>query len=138
MVYYGVKKTYAILISAGPPGAGTAVGKGVKEVTMATARDRARKEYCDEVLGELAYMIQNIKDLREQGALAYGRDSDVFRSHDRHLGDLEEYIDWKLQILTTACPFEWKGLGESVESVVSVAQPESMTAADASGGYLGG
>jgi len=91
---------------------------------MATAKEGKKKEYCDEVLGELAYMIQNIKDLREQGALAYGTDSEVFRAHDRHLGDLEEYIDWKLQILTTACPFEWNGLGEAVESTVSVRQPE--------------
>jgi hypothetical protein len=105
---------------------------------MATTKDIKKKEYCDEVLGELAYMIQNIKDLREQGALAYGKDSDVFRAHDRHLEDLEEYIDWKLQILTTACPFEWNGLGETVESVVSVEQPESAVAADVSGGYMGG
>jgi hypothetical protein len=107
---------------------------------MATAKEMEtqKKEYCDEVLGELAYMIQNIKDLREQGALAYGRESEVFREHDRHLGDLEEYIDWKLQILTTACPFEWSGLGEGVESIVSVRQPENSVAADVSGGYLGG
>ena len=105
---------------------------------MATAKEGKKKEYCDEVLGELAYMIQNIKDLREQGALAYGTDSEVFRAHDRHLGDLEEYIDWKLQILTTACPFEWNGLGEAVESTVSVRQPEVALAADVSGGYMGG
>lgn len=107
---------------------------------MATARETEgkKKEYCDEVLGELAYMIQNIKDLREQGALAYGRESGVFREHDRHLEDLEEYIDWKLQILTTACPFEWSGLGEDVESVVSVRQPESSVAAEVSGGDMGG
>ncbi len=105
---------------------------------MATARENEKKTYCDELLGELAYMIQNIKDLRAQGALAYGKDSAVYREHDRHLEDLEEYIDWKLQILTTACPFEWNGLGETVESVVSVEQPESAVAAGVSGGYMGG
>ncbi len=105
---------------------------------MATARENEKKTYCDELLGELAYMIQNIKDLREQGALAYGGDSAVFREHDRHLEDLEEYIDWKLQILTTACPFEWNGLGDTVESIVSVGQAETEEAAGVSGGYLGG
>ena len=98
---------------------------------MATAMDE-KKKYCDELLGELAYMIQNIKDLREQGALAYGRDSDVFRAHDHHLGDLEEYIDWKLQILTTACPFEWNGLGDSVESTVSVRQMSNVLSSNGS------
>ena len=105
---------------------------------MATAKDGKKKEYCDELLGELAYMIQNIKDLREQGALAYGRDSMVFREHDRHLGGLEEYLDWKLQILTTACPFDWTGMGETVENIVSVRQPESAVVAEVSGGSLGG
>jgi hypothetical protein len=105
---------------------------------MATAKDLKKKEYCDELLGELAYVIQSIRDLREQGAFAYGRDSGVFREHDRHLQDLEEYIDWKLQILTAACPFEWDGLGDGVESIVSVQQPESAVAADVSGGYMGG
>jgi hypothetical protein len=105
---------------------------------MATVQNAAKKEYCDEVLADLAYMIQNLRDMRAQGALAYGKDSEVFRVHDRHLGDLEEYLDWKLQILTTACPFDWQGLGDGVESIVSVRQPESSVAADVSGGYLGG
>jgi len=47
-------------------------------------------------------------------------------------------MDWKLQILTTACPFEWKGLGDDVESVVSVSQPEMAGGREISGGYLGG
>jgi hypothetical protein len=105
---------------------------------MATAGVGKKKAYCDELLNELAYMIQNIKDLRVQGEEAYGKGSGVFREHDRHLADLEEYIDWKLQILTTACPFDWKGLGEGVESVVSVQQPEASSDTAVSGGYLGG
>ena len=105
---------------------------------MATVKDIKKDEYCDEVLSELAYMIQNIKDLREEGAVAYGRESEVFRSHDRHLRDLEEYLDWKLQILTTACPFEWKGLGDGVEHEVSVRQPDPTVREGVSGGYLGG
>ena len=105
---------------------------------MGTVKDIKKNEYCDEVLGELAYMIQTVHELREQLAVAYGRDSEVYRTHDRHLVELADYMDWKLQILTTVCPFEWKGLGDDVQSVVSVRQPETAAGRDISGGYLGG
>jgi len=105
---------------------------------MGTTKDIKKNEYCDEVLGDLAYMIQNVHELREQLAVAYGRDSEVFRTHDRHLEELADYMDWKLQILTTACPFEWKGLGPEVQSEVSVREPEMAAGRDISGGYLGG
>lgn len=103
---------------------------------MGSAKDKGKETYCDEVLSELAYMIQNIHELREELGEAYGTDSEVYRTHERHLNELAEYIDWKLQILTTACPFEWKGLGDGVESVVSVR--ETTGGPDVSGGYLGG
>ncbi|MDA8100980.1 MAG: hypothetical protein M0042_15285 [Nitrospiraceae bacterium] len=102
---------------------------------MGTARD-AKKNYCDEVLNELAYMIQNINDLKEEGSVIYGKDSAVYKAHDKHLTELAEYLDWKLQILTTACPFDWKGLGEDVQSVVSV--DDTGRAEEFAGGYIGG
>jgi len=105
---------------------------------MGTAKDIKTREYCDEVLNELAYMIQNINDLRAEARTVYGPEGEIYRAHEKHLGELSEYIDWKLQILTTACPFAWKGMGEGVESVVSVRQPETAEGPDFSGGYVGG
>jgi hypothetical protein len=105
---------------------------------MGTVKDIKKNEYCDEVLAELAYMIRNVHDLRNMLGTAYDRDSDLFKVHDRHLAELADLIDWKLQILTTACPFDWKGLGPDVQSEVSVRQPELSAVRDTSGGYLGG
>ena len=105
---------------------------------MATAKDITTREYCDEVLGELAYMIENINELRGEVKKVYGPDSEIVKAHEKHLGELAEYIDWKLQILTAACPFEWKGLGEDVESVVSVRPLEASAGPEFSGGYIGG
>ena len=105
---------------------------------MGSVKDRAQNEYCDEVLHELTFMIQNIHQLRGMLEKAYGKDSEVYRVHDRHLVELTDYIDWKLQILATACPFEWKGLGEEVQSEVHVRPPEVAGVPDISGGYLGG
>jgi hypothetical protein len=107
---------------------------------MGTVKDIKKNAYCDEVLGELAYMIDSINGLRDMLATTYGKDTQVFHEHDRHLAELAEHIDWKLQILTTSCPFEWKGLGPSVEDVVSVRGrgSEELAAPEFSGGYLGG
>jgi hypothetical protein len=110
----------------------------LKEAAMGTVKDIKKVEYCDEVLAELAYMIQNIHDMRNMLGSAYDRDSEVFRVHDRHLAELADLIDWKLQILTTACPFDWKGLGPDVQSEVSVSPPELSAVRETSGGYLGG
>jgi hypothetical protein len=106
---------------------------------MGTVKDSNIKKnaYCDEVLTDLAYMIQNVNDLRDMLSATYEPGSKLFQEHDRHLVDLAEYLDWKLQILTTSCPFEWKGMGESVEHTVSVREPV-LGAKDYSGGYLGG
>jgi hypothetical protein len=105
---------------------------------MGTVKDIKKNAYCDEVLSELAYMIQNVQDLRNMLGDAYDRDSEVYKVHDRHLAELADLIDWKLQILTTACPFDWKGLGPDVQSEVSVLQPELSTVSDTSGGSIGG
>lgn len=105
---------------------------------MGTVKDIKKNAYCDEVLGELAYMIQTVHDLRGMLEDTYGKDEYLFQEHDRHLVDLAEYLDWKLQILTTSCPFEWKGLGPDVESSVSVGPAETTPGRDFSGGYLGG
>lgn len=104
---------------------------------MGTVKDIKKNAYCDEVLGELAYMIDSIHGLRDMLATTYDKDTQVFHEHDRHLAELAEHIDWKLQILTTACPFEWKGLGPSVENTVSVGGSETA-APEFAGGYLGG
>ena len=110
----------------------------LKEGMMGIVKDIKKNAYCDEVLGELAYMIQGVNELREMLGTTYGKDTELFRVHDRHLVELADYMDWKLQILTTACPFEWKGLGDDVQSVVSVRPPEMAAGRDISSGYLGG
>ena len=104
---------------------------------MGTVKDIKEKAYCDEVLSELAYMIESVDGLRDMLMSTYDKDTHLFHEHDRHLKELAEYLDWKLQILTTSCPFEWKGLGPSVENIVSVEGP-GVAPPEFSGGYLGG
>ncbi len=106
---------------------------------MATAKFLNEKGYLLEVYRELEGIKERIKGLREDLATTYGREGKVFMTHDRHLLEMEEYIDWKLQVLEKDTGFDWEAAGEKdVENIVSVSSPETGVGQDFSGGYLGG
>jgi len=99
---------------------------------MATANVLNEKGYLLEVYRELEDIKERINRLR-------GREGTVFMTHERHLLEIADYIDWKLQILEKGTGFDWKAAGEKdVESIVSVRSPELGTGPDFSGGYVGG
>ncbi len=105
---------------------------------MATVTDVKVKDYCDTVYNDLTGMKMRIDEMIGSLERTYGADSEVYGIHSRHLCELAEFIEWKLQILTKVCPFDWKGMNKGVESTVSVASPEKITGPDFSGGYVGG
>lgn len=105
---------------------------------MATVKDVNVRGYCDAVNKGLGEMKERIFALREDGKKTYGEESELFQVHERHLLELAEMIDWKLQILMKACPFDWKGRDKDYESAVSVGPADKAGASDFSGGYLGG
>jgi hypothetical protein len=94
--------------------------------------------FCDEVYTELAGMRMKIITMSEDLSAAYGDDSLPLNMFKRHLSELSDQIEWKLQILSHVCPYDWKGSKEEVESTVSVRQTETIAGPDFSGGYLGG
>ncbi len=95
-------------------------------------------EYLKEVFGELEAIKGRVLALRKDLAEVSGGKGTNFAAHDRHLLELAEYIDWKLQVLEKGTGFDWKAAGMSVESDVSVSAPEKSSGPDISGGYLGG
>lgn len=105
---------------------------------MAIAKKINEKDYLVEVFRELEAVKKKILALREDLAAAYGGEGKRFVEHDRHLLEMAEYIEWKLQVLEKGTPFDWKTSGRGVESDVSVRLPEKATGPDFSGGYLGG
>jgi hypothetical protein len=105
---------------------------------MATIKDIKINNYCDDLNNDLTAMKVRIDALRDEVKTVYGPESEVFRTHDRHLLELSDIIEWKLQNLMKVCPFEWKGMDKDVERIVSVREPERAMEADISGGYLGG
>ncbi len=105
---------------------------------MATVKD-IRKVMCDDVFTELAGIKERIVTMRDKLERNYSGEGDIFRLYDRHIGELVDQIDWKLQILSHACPYDWKGSSETeyVENTASVG-PAEMKMPDFAGGYLGG
>jgi hypothetical protein len=95
------------------------------------------KSVCDDVFVELETMRMKILMMNDELAMTYGDDEEPLRMFKRHLTELADQIEWKLQILSHACPYDWKGSRETVENIVSV-QPESVEGSDFSSGYLGG
>ena len=96
------------------------------------------KAFCDDVYRELTDMRMRILTMTEELGLTYGEESEPYHAFKRHLAELSGQIEWKLEILSHACPYEWTGSREKVESVVSVLPPETEAGPELSGGYLGG
>ncbi len=101
---------------------------------MATTRN-TRKNICDETFSRLAEVKEKIVALRENLARNYSGETMV-GVYERHLGELADQIDWKLQIMSHSCPYEWKGSEEYGETV-SVGPAEEREE-EFSPGYLGG
>jgi hypothetical protein len=108
---------------------------------MATAKEIKENVYFEEVYNVLEGFKMKLALLREDLARTYGEESRIFLDHDRHLLEMAEYIDWKIQVLEKGTSFDWKtakGNKVKVESDVSVLPPGPTGESDVSGGYLGG
>ncbi len=95
------------------------------------------KGFCDEVYTQLQDMKEKIIKLRDRSVAkspATDIDGGMFR---RHLGELADQIDWKLQILSHSCPVDWKG-SMDYEETVQVSTREKSEDIEFSPGYIGG
>ena len=108
---------------------------------MGTAKEIKEMAYFEKVYEELESITKKIYMLREELSRTCEKDSPMLLAHDRHLVELAEYVDWKLQVLEKGTSFDWKtakGAKRDIQSDVSVQSPENITGPDFSGGYIGG
>ncbi len=98
------------------------------------------KNYCDSLNRELSGMRSRILDIAKEVESFEGSEGDVLKSHIGHLHDLASTVDWKLDILLKACPYDWHRHDKEFESTTSVRATEDLTDADkrTAGGYIGG
>lgn len=95
------------------------------------------KGFCDEVYTQLADMKEKIIELKGRSvAESPGKDIEG-GMFVRHLGELADQIDWKLQILSHSCPVDWKGSADYPETA-QVNTTEKSGDIESSPGYLGG
>ena len=105
---------------------------------MASVRDIKINTYCDEVNEQLMRMKESIHALQLDAKKTYGAESETAKTYDKHLCELADVIEWKLQLLMKACPFDWAGTDREYERVAAVQSTDEITKSEFSGGYVGG
>ncbi len=103
---------------------------------MATAKNIS-KSICDETYSELVNVKDKIVALRSHLVRNYAGEEKILGVYERHLSELVDQIEWKLQIMSHSCAYDWKGSNEYEENSVSVG-PAEKDEEDFSPGYLGG
>lgn len=104
---------------------------------MATVKDIRVGDYCTRVYTELSGMKTKLLGFIEEIEAMSGPEKTLVLPHIQHLRDMIGTIEWKLEIITRACPTEWAdSLG--VETRASVEMTESLKEESVASGYLGG
>ena len=105
---------------------------------MAIAKDIEFSSYCDRMYSELSGMKSKLLGFVKEVEGMKGPEKEALKSHISHFEDLIRTIDWKLEILTRVCPFEWAGY-VGVEKTASVRVDDELSREQlVSGGYGGG
>ncbi len=105
---------------------------------MATKRSNLM-EYCDSLYSELSGMKSRLLDFAGQIEQMQGPEKEQLTSHIPHLQEIAKTIDWKLEILLKACPYDWREFDKEYESTTSVPAPDTTSEDDeVAGGFVGG
>jgi hypothetical protein len=96
------------------------------------------KSFCDEVYTQLTDMKEKVIELKERSS-AGKPESDVDGGKfGRQLAELADVIDWKIQILSHSCSYDWRGASD-FEAEAQVNEMGRASDSDTfSGGYVGG
>ncbi|MBI5057546.1 MAG: hypothetical protein HZB61_13110 [Nitrospirae bacterium] len=92
------------------------------------------KGYCDTLYKELSDIKSRLGGLVNEIEYMEGKDKKVLSSHMRHLNELIESVEWKMEIFSKSCPIDWSKFGVESETTSSV----PLTDSDVPGGYAGG
>jgi len=110
-----------------------------KEVTKMATRKMNTKNYCDSLYSELFGMKTRLAEFVTEIEHMDTRDRSLLNHFVRHLNEIINTIDWKLEIFTKVCPVEWSRYVKEVESTVSVPSESSLKESEMpAGGYVGG
>ena len=105
---------------------------------MNSEKENQVMQYCDSLYNELSRMKETLDGFIGRIDSIRGGDREMLRTHKDHLGEIVRTIDWKLEILTRVCPYEWEGSTKDAQRVVSVPCDDPGSSDPMAGGYLGG
>lgn len=107
---------------------------------MTTTKAIDIKSYCDVIERELSGMKSRLLEIAKTAETFKGPEAEGMRSHVGHLRELADSIDWKMDILLKACPFDWHRHEKDFDSTTSVKVSEDLDDSEkrAAGGYVGG
>lgn len=95
--------------------------------------------YCDSLYSELTGIKDRLESFLTRIDLLEADEKKVLCSHEKHLRELMQMVDWKMEIFSKKCPVDWSKFGKESESTASVPLSASMKEKDfPSGGYAGG
>ncbi len=96
------------------------------------------KEFCDDVFSQLEDVRKKVLALKNRSSEGIAMSDIDGGKFVRHLTELADMIEWKLQILSHSCSYDWKG-SSNYEGGVSVNEMGRAPDSDNfSGGYIGG
>ena len=95
--------------------------------------------YCECLYSELSNIKDSLDAFLIQLDLMEGKDKGHFDTHAKHLNELIQNVDWKMEIFAKECPIDWNNFGKDVESSTSVPTSDKLKEKDfPSAGYAGG
>ncbi|MCX7793294.1 MAG: hypothetical protein N2257_02640 [Thermodesulfovibrionales bacterium] len=103
---------------------------------MVKARNIDYRSICEELYGELDGMKGKLSEIIDHVERLGPELKERFRPVIRHLDDIINTIEWKKEIFTKVCPFDFSGYHREAETTASV--PLREKAEDFSPGYVGG
>ncbi len=105
---------------------------------MTSVESKEFRSYCDTVYRELSEMKSRLLGFVKQIEGMKGPEKEALKAHAAHFQDIINTIDWKLEILTRVCPFEWTGY-TGVERTASVPADQALSQQELVGaGSVGG
>ena len=104
-----------------------------------TARKIDMNDYCNSLYSEMSSMKDRLGGFISQLDSMGGKDKAKLSSHHKHLSELIQAIDWKIEIFSKECPVDWERLGKESEASASVPTSEEFKEMDfPSGADAGG
>ena len=105
---------------------------------MASRKNIGYGNYCNRMYTELVDMKKKLLDFVSEIEHMKGPDRESLEYQIPHFQDMARTIEWKLEILTRVCPFEWAGYPD-VEKTASIRVDEEFVQKEVIGaGNIGG